>query len=205
MLITLEATRNFSLLERATKQLESDFHQYKPEGLSSTDPKYLENPINHNSTTLVILNEPYYLVDCMTSTTTKSREFVYQVINYLHQENHHLAISLIDFKYMNHRLRALTDSRVRLFPTKFRVLSLTGIRGKSGILGKDNLWKIITALPETLPEGNLEPEENLDNKILVTIESQSGREDYLVEPEKPFTIEGDKVLTITLPDTPDIL
>lgn len=203
MLITLETIRNFSLLERAMEQLKVDFIKCNPDGVISEDPDLSQ--IKNDKTTLVALKEPYHLIDCMTSTATKSREFIYQVINYLHQENHHLTISLIDFKYMNRRLKTLTESRIKLFPAKFRVLSLTGLRGKSGILGKDNLWEIITAPPETLSESSLEPEENLDNKVLVTIESQSGREDYLVEPEKPFTIEDGRVITITLPDIPDIL
>lgn len=202
MLIILES-RVLHLLDPTMEQLKKDFLKCNPEGIVSESPnltgKRIKNPM------LVALKEPYSLVDCL-SHTKESKEFLFQVIEYLHQENHHIAISTVEIRNMNARLRRLATHRILIRPTKLRIFSLTQGRAKAAIPGKDNLWEIITTPPEILPEGNLEPDTDLENKVLVTIVSQSGqREDYLVKPEEPFTLGDGRILTIVLPDTSNII
>lgn len=211
MLVVLESTI-LPMLSRGIDQLNEDFIKVCP-GSIVVDSKISKgfvyqkelSVIPDDRVALVSLREPYALIDCMNSNSKVSKEFVYQVMDYLHNESHHLAISLTELRIMNRRLRILVGARIRLRSTFYHIIHLSDGRRARGILGGDNMWNLITMSPESLLPENIEEDQDMSNKILVTLESEGRRKDYLVVDGESFTTEDGTVLTVVLPDNPGII
>lgn len=207
MFIVIEFSRFNNQISDIINIIEKDFKEYFPNGIisnSSEMEKYDDEYV------LILLDSPFRLVDGMFQSKEKA-EFYYSCSKFLRNEKHHLVILISDIKIMSGRLRRMVNIRGKIGSSSLFVMNFNaGSRRLRIIPGRDNIWKSILDkdfVSSVVYAGtnDLEDEEDISNKILVTIKSNGNREDYLIKPEEPYVIGDGRTIILSTDESANLI